>query len=225
MNIEDQTAKEPQANEKPRMGRIIALGLLLIAVAALIACLAIGGEADTGEPEPSPAPVEAGQEQSEDAAAEAEADPVEAEDPAAADTSASETSASSSASGAASKPSANTGGSASGSSSSTASSPSASQHSHSWEPVTVHHDAVYEQQWVENWVWVERYRCGTCGTYTYSYAEASAHSVAAGRPSQGGCGGFATAGYEEDYGSYQFVCVQEAWDEVVGYKCSCGATK
>ena len=125
-------------------------------------------------------------------------------------------------SGNASKPSANTGGSASGSSGNTASSPSASQHSHSWTPVTVHHDAVYEQQWVENVVQKHGYICGTCKHISASYSEASAHVEASGR---GGCGSFGSYSWTEDHGSYQSVCVQEAYDEIVGYKCSCGATK
>ena len=95
-------------------------------------------------------------------------------------------------------------------------------HTPSWTAKVVHHDAVYEQQWVDNWVWVERYKCGTCGAYTYSPSEAKAHQKASGRE---GCGAYASASYQENQGYYERVCIQEAYDETVGSTCPCGATK
>lgn len=100
--------------------------------------------------------------------------------------------------------------------------PASPSHTHLWTPKTVHHDAVYEQQYIDDWVWFERYKCKTCGAFTYSISEANGHQEASGR---GGCGAYVSAEYQENRGYYEQVCVQSAYDEVVGYVCSCGATK
>lgn len=157
--------------------------------------------------------------------ADGEAEPVENADEAADVTAGSEAVPSISAS-AAPAPNPQAGGQESGAGKADSGTSSASggapAHAHSWTPKIVHHDAVYEQQWVDNWVWIERYKCKTCGTLTYSIAEANGHQKASGR---GGCGAYVSDEYQENRGSYEQVCIQEAYDETVGYACSCGAVK
>lgn len=120
------------------------------------------------------------------------------------------------------KPSSNSSQGATPSANNASSGKPETSHVHSWTAEVVHHDAVYGQQWVDDWVWLERYQCKTCGTYTYSVSEANGHQKASGR---GGCGAYVSAEYQENRGYYEQVCIQEAYDETVGYSCSCGAAK
>ena len=120
------------------------------------------------------------------------------------------------------KPSASSGssgsassGNTSGSSSRTSSSSPTSQHSHSWTPVTVHHDAVYEQVSVPDCTWRTEYVCGNCGHRSGSVAEANAHPVRGGA-----CGSYYADSYRVQSGSHtENKLVKEAHDETVGYKC------
>lgn len=140
--------------------------------------------------------------------------------------------------------------------------PKPDKHEHNWQPVTsvvnhpaeyttIHHDAVYEDKWVEDspaWdepVYEDRvnYVCNNCGWSTTSYDDIHAHGKAhalAGEPS--GYSDIPTQVqtgtiHHEATGHTESVLVKEAWDEqklvkeaydetvVTGYKCSCGATK
>ncbi|MBU5405564.1 hypothetical protein KQI08_06495 [Paraeggerthella hongkongensis] len=102
-------------------------------------------------------------------------------------------------------------------------------HQHDWvaqyETVTI--PAVTEQRWVENWIYVNRYTCGHCGTHTYSYSEAQAHQDMHWEQT-GTIYGFVTSGYEEDRGYYETVVVSPERTEqrLTGYVCSgCGQWK
>lgn len=100
-------------------------------------------------------------------------------------------------------------------------------HQHNWvaQTETVNHPAEYEQQWVPNMVYISRYKCGHCGTYTYSAEDAASHQYAE-MLETGKSYGYVTDGYYEDQGSYQSVLVRDAWTETItkGYICSgCGA--
>ena len=119
---------------------------------------------------------------------------------------------------AASKPSSSSGsngnGSSSGSSGS-ASTPSAPSHTHSW----TYHEAVTEQVWISNKVWVGWYVCGHCGAKTHTSSDAKAHQ----REhiiETGVSYAYGTDGYYEDQGHYETRTVSAA-----RYSCSCGAMK
>ncbi|MDY5232084.1 MAG: hypothetical protein SPH17_00545, partial [Faecalicoccus sp.] len=101
-------------------------------------------------------------------------------------------------------------------------------HTHNWQPQysTVHHDAVYQQQWVVDVpeTTTAHEICNQCGADITGNASAhnKQHALA------GESGGWHTEWITTpEQGHYENVLVSEAWDEQVleGYKCSCGATK
>lgn len=140
---------------------------------------------------------------------------------------------SSSSSGSTSKPSGNSSGSKpSGGNTSSGnteeSKPSKPSHTHNWEPQysTVHHDAVYQQQWVVDQAsWTEEKSiCNVCGADITG--NTTAHTKAHALAGEGG-GYHSEFVFHPEQGHYEDVLVSNAWDEQVltGYKCSCGATK
>lgn len=108
------------------------------------------------------------------------------------------------------------------------SSESKPSHSHNWQPQysTVHHDAVYEQQWVIDVPASssERSICNVCGADITG--NTTAHTKAHALAGEGG-------GYHSEWitipeqGHYENVLVSAAYDEqvLIGYKCSCGLTQ
>ena len=98
-------------------------------------------------------------------------------------------------------------------------------HTHNWQPQykTVHHDAVYQQQWVvdkEAWT-EEKSICNQCG------ADITGNYITHFKASPTCSGYHSEFVSHPEQGHYENVLVSEAWDEQVleGYKCSCGATK
>lgn len=112
--------------------------------------------------------------------------------------------------------------------------PSKPTHTHSWQPqyTTVHHDAVYQQQWVVDVPsrTEEHIFCSGCGMdFTaagWSQIQVDAHGKQ--HTLNGENGGYYSGAVQiPEQGHYENVQVSAAWDEQVltGYKCSCGATK
>lgn len=106
------------------------------------------------------------------------------------------------------------------------SSESKPSHTHSWQPqyTTVHHDAVYEQQWVIDVPASssERSICNQCGADITGFA---AQHILDNMPN---CGGYHSEWINHpEQGHYENVLVSAAYDEqvLVGYKCSCGLTQ
>lgn len=132
--------------------------------------------------------------------------------------------------------------------------PDTPSHEHNWEPVYdyVHHDAVIDQVWVvdkaawEEPVYTKYYVCLQCeyGECEYcnehglrqneflTFEEKKAHQYNCAI-NGGSCSNSTTRKKVTDYihhdeeGHYETVIVSEAYDEpkLIGYKCSCGATK
>lgn len=91
------------------------------------------------------------------------------------------------------------------------------QHTHNWQPIVVHHEAVYETREIP--AVVNHYFCRTCGrSYPTSSDDPCLYS---GQCITNGtsCQDVISPAREER------VLVRDAYDEVVGYRCSCGATK
>lgn len=132
--------------------------------------------------------------------------------------------------------------------------PDTPSHEHNWEPVYdyVHHDAVIDQVWVvdkaawEEPVYTKYYVCLQCeyGECEYcnehglrqneflTFEEKKAHQYNCAI-NGGSCSNSTTRKKITDYihhdeeGHYETIIVSEAYDEpkLIGYKCSCGATK
>lgn len=89
------------------------------------------------------------------------------------------------------------------------------QHTHNWQPITRHHDAVYETRVTP--AVVHYWRCDNCGC---TYPSASDDPCYYNGNIVGGSCQVVISPYREEQ-----VLVQEAYDEIIGYRCSCGATK
>lgn len=121
------------------------------------------------------------------------------------------------------------------------SSESKPSHTHSWQPQykTVHHDAVYEQQWVVDVPYQSPkyeihtvcYNCGLDFTAKgFDQSDVTAHNKA--HTLNGEIYGYGTSSVLvspeiPEQGHYENVLVSGAYDEqvLVGYKCSCGLTQ
>lgn len=89
------------------------------------------------------------------------------------------------------------------------------RHTHKWEPIIKHHKAVYKT--VVTPAVVHYYYCRNCQcTYPTIHEDpCEANGTISGSSCQE-----VISPYREEQ-----VLVQEAYDEVIGYRCSCGATK
>ena len=107
-------------------------------------------------------------------------------------------------------------------------------HTHNWQPQysTVHHDAVYQQQWVVDVPAKTEIHsfCKACNIdFTklgWDQSTVTAHVKQHALNGENG-GAVERVVTIPEQGHYENVLVSEAWDEQVleGYKCSCGATK
>lgn len=91
------------------------------------------------------------------------------------------------------------------------------QHTHNWQPIIVHHEAEYEERVIP--AVYNTYFCRTCGrSYPTDLDDPCLYS--------GQCITNGTSCQELVTPSrIERVLVRDAYDEVVGYRCSCGATK
>lgn len=91
------------------------------------------------------------------------------------------------------------------------------QHTHNWQPIVVHHEAEYETREIPAVIY--RYWCATCERGFESQTDDpclySGNYTACGST----CQIVVSPAREER------VLVREAYDEITGYRCSCGATK
>ena len=91
------------------------------------------------------------------------------------------------------------------------------QHTHNWQPIVVHHEAVYETREIPAVIY--RYWCATCGRGFENHSDDpclyNGNCTNAGST----CQIVVSPAREER------VLVREAYDEITGYRCSCGATK
>lgn len=91
------------------------------------------------------------------------------------------------------------------------------QHTHNWQPIVVHHEAVYETREIP--AVVNHYFCWTCGR-SYPTSSDDPYLYDSNHLTDGtSCQDVISPAREER------VLVRDAYDEVVGYRCSCGATK
>lgn len=89
----------------------------------------------------------------------------------------------------------------------------------------VHHDAVTEEQWVEDTLEIKQYICNQCGATFGQDGDAAGYHILI---SENGCYGYSYKVTQKATGHYKTETIQEAYDEPVsiGFICSeCGATK
>lgn len=91
------------------------------------------------------------------------------------------------------------------------------QHTHNWQPIVVHHEAEYEERVIP--AVYNTYFCWTCGRGFESQTDDPCLYNGNYTCDGTSCQELVTPSRIER------VLVRDAYDEVVGYRCSCGATK
>ncbi len=91
------------------------------------------------------------------------------------------------------------------------------QHTHNWQPITVHHEAEYEERVIP--AVYNTYFCWTCGRGFESQTDDPCLYNGNYTCDGTSCQELVTPSRIER------VLVREAYDEIIGYRCSCGATK